>query len=103
MKERFNFEFSEEYLRNAKKLIKSKRLSLDTLNDALEKLSENPLDSSLKSHKVSSKNYGKAWSSRIDGDIRIIWQLRIIWQYSNKKIEIFVLDIGGHSGFKRVY
>ncbi len=97
MKKRFDFEFSEEYLRNAKKLIKSKRLTLNILNDVLEKLSENPLDSSLKSHKVNSKNYGNAWSSRVDSDIRIIWQ------YSNKRIEIFVLDIGGHSGFKRVY
>lgn len=97
MKKRFDFEFSEEYLKNAKKLIKSKRLSSNILNDVLEKLSENPMDSSLRSHKVTSKNYGKAWSSRIDNDIRIIWQ------YSDKKIEIFVLDIGGHSGFKRVY
>lgn len=97
MQERFNFEFSEEYLRNAKKFIKSKRLSSKILNDTLEKLSENPMDSSLRTHKVNSRNYGKAWSSRIDGDIRIIWQ------YSNKKIEIFIVDIGGHSGNKSVY
>ncbi len=61
-------------------------------------LSKNPKYPSLNSHLVETRNMGQRWSSRVTGDIRIIWD------YSEKrKLTINAIDIGGHSGKRKVY
>jgi mRNA-degrading endonuclease YafQ of YafQ-DinJ toxin-antitoxin module len=63
-----------------------------------EYLQVNPFLSNLKTHKVNSKIKKGVFSSRISGDIRIIWE------FSETKVEVLdLLDIGGHSGSKGVY
>lgn len=61
-------------------------------------LHENPLFASLHTHKVSSARYGIRFSSKVTGDIRIIWDYD-----KNENLLILLLDLGGHSGKKRVY
>lgn len=68
------------------------------LFEHIKKLAENPNNPSLKSHKVDTPKFGKAYSSRVTGD------LRIIWEYSKGGFQILdLLDIGGHSGKGGVY
>ena len=66
---------------------------------ALDLLTKNPFYPSLKSHKVNTRNYGVKWSSRVTGD------LRLIWDYT-KEIEIptiIILAISQHSGSHQEY
>jgi mRNA-degrading endonuclease YafQ of YafQ-DinJ toxin-antitoxin module len=63
-----------------------------------ELLQINPFLPALKTHKVNSKIKDGVYSSRVTGD------LRIIWQFEQEQMEILdLLDIGGHSGGKKVY
>ncbi|MFW6283344.1 MAG: hypothetical protein ACOC1P_04805 [Minisyncoccales bacterium] len=60
-------------------------------------MSKNPFYPSLKSHKVNIKK-GFVFSSKITSDVRIIWD------YHNKKANILdILDIGGYEGKDKVY
>ena len=68
------------------------------LKTTLYKLASNPLHPSLKSHKVNTPKHGAQWSSRITGDIRVIWKYG-----TSERLIIILLDIGGHSGSRKVY
>ncbi len=68
------------------------------IQKVLKLLEQNPSYPSLKTHKVTTKNYGDKWSSWVTGDIRIIWD----YDRENRLI-ILLLDIGGHSGTHKVY
>ena len=94
----YKLSFEKNFLKASKKLSNKKRLKLKQLNIVLERLRENPFSQSLKTHRVDSKNHGKAWSSRVDGDLRIIWNFD-----SEDRVIILLLDIGGHSGTDKVY
>lgn len=81
-----------------KKLFKQGRIRKNHFEKVFKLLENNPFYKSLKTHKVETKNFDQAWSSRIDGD------LRLIWNFDNEnKITILILDIGGHSGGSKVY
>jgi hypothetical protein len=59
----------------------------------------NPFYPSLKSHKTTTKTAkGKCFSSRITGDIRIIWNYN-----KNEICAIDLINIGGHEGKDKVY
>ena len=66
------------------------------IEKVLYKLAINPFEIGLKTHKVKTKMNGSVYSTRITGD------LRIIWKFEGGKI-ILVLAIGGHSGKHSVY
>ncbi len=65
---------------------------------AFKLLEVDPKYPSLHSHKVQTPTFGEKWSSRVTGDIRIIWDFD-----EDNNLIIFVLDIGGHSGSGKVY
>ncbi len=94
---KYDIEFSEPFRKSLKKLIKSHRLSLDKFNRILLVLAADPFAKNLFTHKVNTRILGIRYSSRIDGDLRLIWELQ------EKKLIILLLDIGGHSGAKKVY
>lgn len=87
---------TEEFQRKYLKLIKNNNLLREKYKKAIQLLSTNPHPNSLKSHKVVLRSIGEAFSSRISGDLRIIW----IWGKDNT---IYLLDTGGHSGKNKVY
>ena len=91
---RFTKSFENRYI----KLLKKNRQLKEKVDRTLEILKNNPFNPSLKTHKVVSRNVGEAFASGVTGDIRIIWHF--------DKFEILViilLDIGGHSGSRKVY
>lgn len=80
------------------KLLCQRRISLDKLEKVLIKLSLNPFDPSLKTHKVTTRALGLKYSSRLDSDLRLIWSFD-----QDDCLVIWLLDIGGHSGNRSVY
>ena len=80
------------------KITKNNKILKNKIIITLEKLSNNSNQPSLKSHKVKSKNFGIKWTSRVDKNIRIIWD------YNEEKINVIdIFDLGGHSGSKKIY
>jgi mRNA-degrading endonuclease YafQ of YafQ-DinJ toxin-antitoxin module len=75
-------------------LIKNNSKIDQKIETTLQLLSLNPLEQKLSSHKV-----GEYWSSRVTGDIRIIW----IYGEDREVKVLELLDIGGHSGNRGVY
>ncbi len=61
-------------------------------------LTLDPFYPGLKTHKVNSRLFGNAFSSRVTGDIRIIWKFD-----DNKTLTLLLMDLGGHSGRGKVY
>ncbi len=81
---------TETFKKSYEKLIKGNIRLTDRVQKTVHLLSENPFHSGLKTHKVTSRNFGEAFSSRVTGD------LRIIWSFVGDKLVISMLDIGGH-------
>lgn len=94
----YEFSRSSYFRRKFAKLVKRNQSLNNEIRETLEILSLNPFDQRLKTHKVYAKIDGEGWSSRVNGDIRIIWE------FVEDKIRIIeLLDIGGHSGSNKVY
>lgn len=85
----FAIVYSKSFKKQYKKLIKNNPQMEKRIDTALMKLSQNPEQIS---HKV-----GNFWSSRVTGDIRIIWE------YKQGELTLLLLKIGGHSGKNSVY
>lgn len=89
------------FARKLKKLLKKNRSLAKPVARTLTLLKVNPKAAPLKSHKVIAIDGSQAFSSRVTGD------LRIIWRYANEAAEqvqiLDLIDIGGHEGSKKVY
>jgi mRNA-degrading endonuclease YafQ of YafQ-DinJ toxin-antitoxin module len=79
------------------KYIKNNPALLKRFQLAFEKLIDDQFSPTLRTHKVISKSFGTVYSSRVTGDIRIIWN------YHQDQIVILVYMVGSHSGKKAVY
>jgi mRNA-degrading endonuclease YafQ of YafQ-DinJ toxin-antitoxin module len=87
------------FTKKLQKFLKQNHTLKTKLSASFKILEQDPTDSKLRTHKVNTPKFGEANSSRITGDIRIIW---IYGQ--NKEVKILeLLDIGGHSGNRGVY
>jgi mRNA-degrading endonuclease YafQ of YafQ-DinJ toxin-antitoxin module len=87
----FNFVANNLFKKNYKALIKNnKKLKLN-IDQTLVDLGTDPHDPTLGSHKVNLSLYGEVWSSRVTGDIRIIWDYN-----EAQEIEIILINIGCH-------
>jgi mRNA-degrading endonuclease YafQ of YafQ-DinJ toxin-antitoxin module len=86
--------FDESY----SKIIKGDQEKEKRTQKALNLLQQDPFYPSLKSHKVSTRNFGERWSSWIAGDLRIIWDFD-----GKQKLTILLLAITKHSGTHREY
>ena len=86
---------SDKYFVKKYKKLTAKNPQIKKLAEkAIIDLSQNPKNPSLGSHKVNSPKFGNCVSSRVTGDIRIIWRYK-----DQNKLEIEILeliDIGGH-------
>ena len=89
--------YTSKFKRKLKRLVKRNLNLISEVREVLQQLAINPKYPSLNSHKVKTVDGIIAWSSRISGD------LRIIWREDGKALLIVLLDIGGHSGSKKVY
>lgn len=90
--------YTKPFQKELKKLISKFRITEEKLGKTFYLLESNPFHPSLKTHQVEAKHFGKTWSSRVDGDLRVIWNFD-----KDDQIKILLLDIGGHSGKGKVY
>ena len=97
-KNKYNLEFTPEFLDDYKKLIKKNTLLAKKFSKSLKLLADNPQHNSLKSHKVNTINNEDVWSSWITGDVRVIWLY-----HENRQLVIVLLEAGTHSGSKKLY
>jgi mRNA-degrading endonuclease YafQ of YafQ-DinJ toxin-antitoxin module len=94
----FSLNYTNEFAGKVKKLIRKNQLFKIAIKKALSLLEINPFYPSLHSHKIITKDSASAFSSRVTGDIRIIWN------YNKNKTEVIdIVDIGGHEGKDKVY
>ena len=92
----YELEFSPNFNRKLKKLLKGNPALGKRVEKTLEVLSTDPFSASLGSHKVSISS-GIQYSSKVTGD------LRIIWNFLDKKTVLLLITIGGHEGNRGVY
>ena len=88
---------TKHYQRIYKKLVKKDRSLAKKIENTIIKLSENPFEKSLKSHQANTQLFGKKWSSKITGN------LRLIWDFIEGKTVILALTLGGHEGKDKIY
>lgn len=95
---RYQIKITSSFDRRFKKLSKKDLNLKDNIYEVLGKLSINPYQKSLKTHKVNSRMFKNAYSSRVNGDLRVIWRFD---NTNNGVINIY--DLGGHEGSNKVY
>jgi addiction module RelE/StbE family toxin len=93
----FDLKFTPEFLKDYKKLTSKNKVLIKKINKTLVLLSKDPFYNSLKSHKVDTLESNDVWSSRVTGDVRIIWM------YGEERKLIILLETGTHSGSNKVY
>ena len=93
----WQLETTSHFRKKYSKLTKNNSKLIKQVEKTLLQLAENPKHKGLKSHKIKSSNFGEVISSRVSGDIRIIWKS------VDEKLVLLLLDIGGHSGTNSVY
>jgi mRNA-degrading endonuclease YafQ of YafQ-DinJ toxin-antitoxin module len=87
------------FSKKLQKFLKQNQALKSKISESFKLLEADPTTSKLRTHKVNTPKFGEANSSRVTGDIRIIW---IYGQ--NKEVKILeLIDIGGHSGNRGVY
>ncbi|MFA6518777.1 MAG: type II toxin-antitoxin system mRNA interferase toxin, RelE/StbE family [Candidatus Shapirobacteria bacterium] len=79
------------------KLTKNNPLLRKQIYQTVETLKLDPYYAGLKTHKVNFGSGITARSSRVTGDIRLIWN------FTKEKLVILLLNLGPHSGSKKVY
>lgn len=81
-----------------KKLIKGDLEKEKRTKKAIKLMRTDPFYPSLKSHKVTTRNFGQKWSSWITGDLRIIWDFD-----PEQQLVILLLALTIHSGGHKEY
>ena len=94
---KYCLEFTTKADRMLAKYFKNNPALAKIFQSAFENLIEDQFSPTLRTHKVFSKSFGMAYSSRVTGD------LRIIWNYKHNQIVILIYTVGSHSGKKAVY
>ncbi len=89
----------EYFVKKYTKIIKRNKPLQEKINKVILEISNDPTSPKLKTHKILLGKNDFSYSSRVTGDIRIIWDYD-----KNGCVEIIeLLDIGGHSGGNKVY
>ncbi len=95
---KFLINFTGDFEIKFQKFFSKNKLLVKKIDKTINLLEQDPFYSSLKSHKVITKEGKKAFSSRVIGDIRLIWN------YQNGVVKIIdIIDISYHSGKYKVY
>jgi len=91
-----NITYSKGFFRRYDKLINRDTSLEKKYAKCITLLVIDPFYSSLRTHKVNISTFGLVYSSRVTGNIRIIWK------YFNRDT-IVILTTGGHDGKSSVY
>jgi len=94
----YQLQLSPHSIRRISELTKKNTQLKNKFVFVFKQLRQDPFYFQLNTHKVQSSKFGKAWSSKVTNDLRIIWNFD-----KDQKLVILVLTIGGHSGKFKVY
>lgn len=87
---KFTLEYAPSFSRDSKNLKNNHKLQ-EKLRIALKLLSEDPFHPSLRTHTVNTSELGKVRSSRVTGDLRLIWDFK-----NSKRITLILIRLQGH-------
>ncbi len=96
----YRLQFSKHFIRRYKRHTKRNRAVKEQVDAVLRQLERDPFAPNLKTHKVLDSQGLPAFSSRITGDLRIIWDFNAM---TKEHRVLDILDLGGHSGAAKVY
>jgi mRNA-degrading endonuclease YafQ of YafQ-DinJ toxin-antitoxin module len=96
MSNKYILKTTSEYRRKVSKINKKDKGLSERLKIAMKILAEDPFSIRLRTHVIANTDWGRVYSSRINGDVRILWA------FDGKKI-ILLYTIGRHSGNSKVY
>jgi len=85
-----------EFARELRKILKNKRELARRVELTIEGIKIDPFTVSLRTHSVNVPSFGRVYSSRVNGDYRIIWTFE-------EEGVILLQRIGSHSGSSKVY
>ena len=97
MQTRYDIQPIPAFERDFRKLTKNNSYLRKEVEKCFVELSRDPFEPGLKTHKVMTAKFGRCYSSRVSGDIRIIWD------FVEGKRVILALALGGHEGKRSVY
>jgi mRNA-degrading endonuclease YafQ of YafQ-DinJ toxin-antitoxin module len=89
--------FNQKFLRKIKTIYKKDKVLYAKYLKVIERVGKDPFAGGLRTHSTGVIDHGRIFSSRVTGDIRVIWCIE------QKEKRIILLDIGGHEGGKKVY
>jgi mRNA-degrading endonuclease YafQ of YafQ-DinJ toxin-antitoxin module len=89
---------TKEFRRSVSRLTKKNQHLIDRIEKTLSIIQKYPFSKGLKTHKVLTRKYGRTYSSRVTGNLRLIWNFD-----KEKKLIVILITIGGHSGKHKVY
>lgn len=87
----FQLEYTKTFIKDLKRLKYKDKITAERVNNTLKKLISDPTHPGLKSHTVGENEHGNIWSSRVTGDIRVLWPYS-----SEQTLVIILLKVGGH-------
>lgn len=88
---------SERFFRDVEKFKKRDAKLYLKISKVLKQMEMDPFVNKLRSHKVNTSIFKIAYSTRVNGDIRILWK------FDDREGVILLLALGGHSGGNKVY
>ena len=97
MSEIFRIKTTSNFERSYKRLIKGNSELVLSISNVVKKIREDQFQQGLRTHKVMSRYHSLVFSSKVTGDIRILWI------QEGQSLIIILLKIGGHSGKGKVY
>jgi mRNA-degrading endonuclease YafQ of YafQ-DinJ toxin-antitoxin module len=96
----FEINLQKYVAKKLQKLLKNNKILQVRFDIVINKISQDPFEVSLRTHKVNSKLFGEKYSSSLTLDLRIIWD----FDKTTNELEIIdIFDVGGHSGNNSVY
>jgi mRNA-degrading endonuclease YafQ of YafQ-DinJ toxin-antitoxin module len=91
---KYSIESTKLFDKNFKKLAQNNKILENKIYKTLGLISIDPFYPGLKTHLANTKLFDKKFSSRVDGDIRIIWE------FKDSKTIILLLAIDTHDVYK---
>ncbi len=93
----YKYQFTSNFEKKSSKLFKKNSTLRKRFYKTLFQILKNPFYKGLRTHRVNTPKWGEVYSSRVTGD------LRILWDFIEDNLIILIIDIGGHEGSRSIY
>jgi len=90
-----NVTYAQKFIKNYQRITKKNKEMCNAYEKFIKKFQKDPFSNGLKTHTINL-SLGKVYSSRVTGDIRILWE------FVNEK-EVSFANTGRHSGSHSIY